>query len=427
MTRGKRAFFWAVLCGAMLVALVGLLELASSLVVPPWPARELRPIDAGPPSSRQLATLADTPSLIPRYNDWGMRDRERSIERPPGVSFRSVLVGDSFLEGVAISAPLSERIEGIWAEAGHRDREAINLGVSATGPQEYYYRIRNFGLQLKPDLVLLMFCSSNDFVSEPRSDWAVPPLIAERPEPSLLGAVAPRLTWLAVNRLGLSQFGRSNKPIPDEWNILNDLLTRPRDERIELYVQHLKKFYYPDLDAGVMREILSRGGDAFWQAFERKEGEREYLAGWILATMVGSEVYQQQPVPRDAQEAEASVNLQEIGATLAWLKDTDALVRSHDAKFVVALAAPSTTDPHYDAFWKPWPKYKSWNISRMASHRRLAAALRAAGIPVIDLEPDLAVSGTYRLSDGHWTEMGTAIVAKRLSRELLTLRDVPRE
>jgi hypothetical protein len=423
MTRGKAVFFWTILYGLTIVAVVGVQELASSFVVPSWPARELRPFLAASAEMRQLKTLAETPQLVPTYNSWNMRDRERTLERPPGVSFRSVFVGDSFLEGVVNNTPPSEMVEGIWAKGGHGDMEAINLGVSATGPKHYYYRIKNVALSLKPDLLLLMFCSSNDFDLEPLSEWSVPPMIAERPKPSLLGTAAPRLTWLAVNRFGLSEFHNSNKPIPNEWDILNDLLKRPRDERIELYVQHLKKYYFPETDPGLLREILRRGGSGFWEAFERKDGEREYLDGWILANMVGSESEQLQPVPKDVEEAEASVNQKEIDATMTWLMGAEALARQHNVKFVVALAPPSTVDPRYEAFWRPWPKFSSWNISRTASHRRLAAALRAKGVSVIDLEPDLRmVSGSYRLSDGHWTELGTEIVAQRLSRELLALQ-----
>ena len=52
--------------------------------------------------------FADTPELVPHYNDWAVRDRPRSITRPSNVRFRSVLVGDSFLEGY-------------WTDAGTLD------------------------------------------------------------------------------------------------------------------------------------------------------------------------------------------------------------------------------------------------------------------------------------------------------------------
>jgi hypothetical protein len=49
--------------------------------------------------------------------------------------------------------------------------------------------------------------------------------------------------------------------------------------------------------------------------------------------------------------------------------------------------------------------------------------LRQTAVPFFDLREDLGgVPGTYRLTDGHWTERGTEIVAGRVSRELMKLR-----
>ncbi len=58
-----------------------------------------------------------------------------------------------------------------------------------------------------------------------------------------------------------------------------------------------------------------------------------------------------------------------------------------------------------------------------AKHRLLRAALEAEGVTVVDLEDDLkGVPGTYRVSDGHWTELGTEIAAKRLAAALEKMR-----
>ena len=62
-------------------------------------------------------------------------------------------------------------------------------------------------------------------------------------------------------------------------------------------------------------------------------------------------------------------------------------------------------------------------MARVVWHRVLRAALLAKGLPVADLEDNLkGIPGTYRLSDGHWTELGTDIAAKRLAAELLKPR-----
>jgi len=63
---------------------------------------------------------------------------------------------------------------------------------------------------------------------------------------------------------------------------------------------------------------------------------------------------------------------------------------------------------------------------REASHRALRKELEAKGVPTIDLQDDLkGVRGSYRVSDGHWTEYGTEIAAKRIAAELLKLRQHP--
>ena len=92
----------------LLAVTVAGLELLSSIVVPPWPARELRPIEV---SNASVASTLTGTQPVPTYNSWGMRDREHPLQKPAGT-FRTVLVGDSFLEGAFVknwSAPSSRR------------------------------------------------------------------------------------------------------------------------------------------------------------------------------------------------------------------------------------------------------------------------------------------------------------------------------
>ena len=154
-------FFWPLYLVLLVGAALAGSEAIASFIVPSWPARDLRPIEVTP-----------SPDVI--YNDWALRDRPRSFERPPNVRFRSILVGDSFLEGVFVRAPLSAFVEARLAAAGQTDVEAINFGVSATGPRHYYYRIKNVGLALKPDAIVLAVYAGNDFVSTPSGGWMRP-------------------------------------------------------------------------------------------------------------------------------------------------------------------------------------------------------------------------------------------------------------
>jgi hypothetical protein len=405
-------FFWPLYLVLLLGAALAGSEAIASFIVPSWPARDMRPIE--------VAALPDV-----AYNDWALRDRPRSFERPADVRFRSILVGDSFLEGVFLRAPLSAFVEQRLAAAGQTDAEAINFGVSATGPRHYYYRIKNVGLTLKPDAIVLAVYAGNDFVQTPFGGWMRPP-IAELPLPSLLAGPAPRTTWLAVNRLGLSEFGRNNKIIDGEFAQLNEWLKLPADQRLDRIVRHLKRNYYPRLSEEAIREILSRGGDRFWTAFARPHPDQEFLAGWLLSGMIDWETGTW-TMPRTAEEADRLDGTRMVDETLSWLVAADRLAKENGVQLVVALIPVGTVDPAYVDFWRLWPKYFSTSLSADARHRRLVVKLRQTAVPFFDLRDDLGgVPGTYRLTDGHWTERGTEIVADRISRELLKMRATSR-
>jgi hypothetical protein len=403
-----RRFFWPLYIVLLLAATLAGSEAIASFLVPSWPARDIRPI-----------AVTSTPEIA--YNDWALRDRPRTFERPPGVRFRSVLVGDSFLEGAFVRAPLPAVVERDLAALGQTDAEAINFGVSATGPRQYHYRIRDIALQLRPDAIVLAFYAGNDFVGTPFGGW-LPAPIAERPLPSLLGAAAPRTTWLAVNRLGLSEFGRNNKGIEGEFAQLNQWLDLPPAERLERIAGHMKRNYHPRLDEATIREILSRGDGRFWTAFARRPADREFLAGWLVSGMIDWETGQW-TMPRDAGEADRLDGARMVDETLSWLVATERLAKQSGVPFVVCLIPVGTVDPAYVDFWRPWPRYFSTSLSADARHRRLAVALRQTGVPFFDLRDDLdGVTGTYRLTDGHWTERGTELVAARVTRALTKLR-----
>jgi hypothetical protein len=418
----KKTLFWAAYALLLAAFTVGGLELASIFFTPAWPAFELRPIRASSDAIREIKTLAAAPQSIPFYNSWGVKDRERSIEKPSGIRFRSIVVGDSFVEGAFALPTVTDDVEQDWSKKGITDMEAVNLGISATGPPQYYYRIKRVALDLHPDAIVLVFYAGNDFLSQALPAWSIPPFIAELPEPSILGTVAPHLTWLAVNRLALSEYGRGNKPVPNEFDILADILKKPRADRPALLAQHLKTYYFPQKDLETMREILSRGGDRFWDAFEDTGTEREFLMAWMIANMVDNETGTWKTA-RNVEEADKLVDPREIEATLSWLTAARDLVEASGVKFLIAIAPVGSVDPRYAEFWQPWPRYFAWNPQREAARLHLVAALRQHGIDPIDLSDDLkGVTGTYRLTDGHWTSLGTAIAAKRIENELLKLR-----
>ncbi|CAN5674498.1 hypothetical protein BH10PSE6_BH10PSE6_23210 [soil metagenome] len=412
----RRLWFWGAYVVLLTAIMIAGLEFLSSFVVPPWPERELRPIVVS--HGKQLTTLLDSSLSSGGYNSWGLRDRERSLLKPAGIDFRSVFIGDSFLEGGFVDRPLAAQIEDLWTATGRRDMEAVSLGISATGPPQYYYRIKDIALSLQPDALVLLFFSGNDFV--PRSLGSWPPAIAERPQLSWLGAVAPQLTWLIVNRLGLSEFQHGNKA--NDFDAVNAVLRQPRDQQAAAITRFLKLNYHSDMDEPAIRRIIDRADDTFWNAFAKRARDQEFLQSWALSALVAIESGTW-PVPLTPAEFESSVDPAQVESTMSWLIGAAELARSHGVKFLIALAPSPAIDPHYASFWSPWPRYRSFPMARLDWHRALRAALAAKGLPVADLEDDLkGISGTYRLSDGHWTELGTDIAARRLATELLKMR-----
>ena len=416
----KKIWFWPTYILLLLgVTLVGT-EFVASLLVPSWPARDLRPISAVALSENVSTTVfADSPSLVPRYNDWGVRDRQRSIERPADVRYRSVLVGDSFVEGYFVPAPISQLIEQYWAKEGHADAEAINLGIAATGPRQYYYRIKRVALALKPDAIVIFVYAGNDFIQARLGDFAMPALAEELPVPSILGTIAPRTDWFVSNRLGLSEIGRGNKDIPGENELLEQWAEQPTPDLTARVAQHMKQYYYPKLGEETIREILSRGGEPMRMALAQRKADHQSLAGWLVSSIIDWETGTW-PIPHDAQEADRMIDPTVVDQTLSWLVGAEELAKAHEAKLFVVLEPVGIGDPDYVAFWKPWPRYLSYQLSADARHKRLAATLRQRGMQVIDLREALdGVRGSYRLTDGHWTELGTQIAADRVARALL--------
>ena len=110
---------------------------------------------------------ASTPSgLKPQggANSLGFRDRERGIDRR-NSSARIVALGDSFTYGVGVSyddtfVTLVERA----LQPKQAGLEVINLGVPGWDPEHEVRLLENYGIHLRPDLVMLNLFVGNDII-----------------------------------------------------------------------------------------------------------------------------------------------------------------------------------------------------------------------------------------------------------------------
>ena len=95
-------------------------------------------------------------------NRLGFHDVEHG-EKKPGVT-RIVLLGDSFVEAVAVGAQetVGRRLEH-ELNAGDRERyEVVSLGRGGSGQRKQLRILRKLGPELAPDLVITLFLTSND-------------------------------------------------------------------------------------------------------------------------------------------------------------------------------------------------------------------------------------------------------------------------
>lgn len=419
MSRSKRWVF-GTLFGLILVAvsLVGI-EFLSSFYVPAWPARAMNPRE--PAAERPLATpFKKQPWLADPDNSWGMRDSERTLSKPAGA-YRAVFVGDSFVDSrftpLSLPAAVQQRM------AASQKVEAVNLGVGATDPRSYYYRIRDVAVDLQPDAVLLFIYAGNDFMS-PNEGYSIwPHWVDESPGGALLGMVMPRTNWLVVNRLDLAAFFRSRSTAPaNDEDMLYAAVTSPPEERLKRIVSYVKTYHRPDMSEAQLTEILSRGGNRFLDiALPQKEGEQEYLLDWMFGTLLSWEARDFEVAKSRADVMRVMGNAQ-VDATFSWIEATDRVLRRQNVPLVVFLVPTGSVDPEYVDFWKPWPRAYSWNYVCDEWAAQLAGALGKAGVRYVDLRPTLeGIPGTYRKMDGHWSQKGEALVADRVKAEIDSL------
>jgi lysophospholipase L1-like esterase len=97
-------------------------------------------------------------------NSAGWRDREWTLEKPPGT-FRVAVIGDSFTmaDGIEIEDVYHSIMEERLNAQGGRRYEFLNFGVAGYQLPQYVAVIEKRALAYHPDLVLVGF-STNDFV-----------------------------------------------------------------------------------------------------------------------------------------------------------------------------------------------------------------------------------------------------------------------
>src|SRR5579863_6899227 len=95
-------------------------------------------------------------------NRWGMRDSDRSLEKPAG-EFRIALMGDSVVEGVHVKPDevMNIRMEKLLQAKGYNHVEVMNFSVEGIGTTQELLMYQEKVRQFHPDLVVLVFVDND--------------------------------------------------------------------------------------------------------------------------------------------------------------------------------------------------------------------------------------------------------------------------
>jgi hypothetical protein len=137
-------------------------------------------------------------------NSLGLRDEEMPLEEPFGTR-RILMLGDSFTEGIGVDEKdvFSTRLQAMLDDAHLGERwRVVNAGLGSYSPLLEYLYLKNGGLDLHPDLVILNFDLSDIYDDIQYTKLAVfdgkGDPVAVRPEPPREKGAWPAEALIAV-------------------------------------------------------------------------------------------------------------------------------------------------------------------------------------------------------------------------------------
>ena len=136
-----------------------------------------------------------------RINSDGMRDRERTLEKPPGT-FRIACIGDSITygHGVGRAVAYPAQLEAILNRPqGSTAYEVLNFGVTGYDITQSVQNLRVRALPYEPDLVIYQYCLNDAETFSVEREGLLRELTRAQADYWERGAVAGR--WVTRSRL----------------------------------------------------------------------------------------------------------------------------------------------------------------------------------------------------------------------------------
>ncbi len=373
-----------------------LCNVAAGLVIPPWPARGLHGVAPDAWAKAFSGVKRDGPDV--GFNSFGQRDRAR--ETRPTRAGRVVLVGDSFLEEGG-ARPLNLAMED---RVGGKELEVLNLGVSATAPDEYFYRTRNIALPLGATHVMMFIYAGNDFI-EKRTLRSFMGITATYPRDSLLSVFGLQaLAHVSMNwrRPLLGAWGSAGQELDAERNLHGELIRSTPAQLVDRFTTHVEESRRPVLRA----RLEQPGAQVFFEMLKNPDGGnfRSYFIWPALEAAAGMS-----PPPVNGEDF-----------TALWVQRTGALCKASGVRFTAVLVPEAfSVDDRMVEQYAGVADLREWTRPKAEALQRLGRTVAGLGLDVVDLFGVLrGTRGSYLNMDGHWSPSGVDLVASALVQRL---------
>ncbi|MBS0204807.1 MAG: hypothetical protein JSS49_18020 [Planctomycetes bacterium] len=397
----KWTAFTSTLFAMVTVATLVTAEIVERRFTPPWPAAALHGVT--PDANHQpWGLLGRRPDQV-GFNTWGQRDRERTLQPAESV-YRIAFIGDSFLDET-VSEPISLITERLMNSP---KIEIINLGVSATSPDEYYFRLANVALPLGVDACVMFLYLGNDLAAGPRTLHGSLGITAVSPRGSLLDALQLRsLNHLATNR---------QRPVLQAWGVAGELADRERrlhqrfqnatDEGAIEILLSLEPFP-PPVAAALVQRLRRPEASAFLEMLRHPD------AGLFRSYFLVDSLWL-------AGLGQAPLTIDDINSARHWVKLSHEHCQQRGLPFLlVVIPQGFAVDQRLQEMWSPLADVAGLTDKTEVAAMQLLQQLTIDGVELLDLHTTLrSAPGSYLNLDGHWSESGIHCVAAEVEKRI---------
>ena len=343
-----------------------------------------------------------------KYNSSGFRDEEIAFDKKPGEK-RILFLGDSATEGFGV--PVTERYSNLLLDKLGGKYSGVNIAQLATNPDTYFDNLITFGLALKPDVVVMGVFLGNDFMGG--NVYKIPN------------------TYTVKSEIESSKFKSS--PVKDFLTLryVRELINQTKNKKAVLVKRSIKgNFWDIYFNKKMTKDFYVTATEIEEQRFDgivadfNQEILPHYYDGRIIPTLLLEGVKDKLPEQKGKgylYGEEDYIN------TLAFIKETDDLLKEEDIPFIVVLI-PDVNQVHPTEFQEMLKRdFKFSEIpSRLKQleefRARINSDLTKEGVNYIDTTEALKQAGglTYYLYDQHTNSLGHKV----LSEEILKVMPV---